>query len=219
MKCSKDSSKNKDQVEGAVLNRCVYTKHLKWVPIGDQETIFRDALPQPSNDDILIAKLNPGQELDIRLVCVKGIGRDHAKFSPVATAAYRLLPKIELLRDVYNEDADKVKESFSEGVIEVVPDKKKGRKAVVSDARKDMCSRNIFRHEHLKDAVHMSLVKDHFICKSFNRKVKREIKRRLLSDTIESTGALPPNQLMEEAIDILLSKCNSFLAELHDVRR
>ena len=35
------------------------------------------------NNDILIAKLRPGQEIDAILHCVKGIGQDHAKFSPV----------------------------------------------------------------------------------------------------------------------------------------
>ena len=35
------------------------------------------------NNDILIAKLRPGQEIDAVLHCVKGIGQDHAKFSPV----------------------------------------------------------------------------------------------------------------------------------------
>lgn len=115
-------------------------------------------------DDILIAKLSPGQELDLRLVCVKGIGRDHAKFSPVSTASYRLLPKIELLQDITGDDADLVKESFSTGVIDVVGSGK-SRYASVVNARADMCSRNIYRHDHLKDKVRMSLVKDHFICK------------------------------------------------------
>lgn len=34
-----------------------------------------------------------------------------------ATATYRLLPKIELLRPFYNEEAEQVKSSFSKGVI------------------------------------------------------------------------------------------------------
>lgn len=63
---------------------------------------------RPVHDDILIAKLRPGhvkhytctlfhctqyqcclcgvlylQEIDAKLVCVKGVGKDHAKFSPV----------------------------------------------------------------------------------------------------------------------------------------
>lgn len=30
-----------------------------------------------------MSKMRPGHELDLTLVAVKGIGRDHAKFSPV----------------------------------------------------------------------------------------------------------------------------------------
>lgn len=44
---------------------------------------FIDNPPHPVHDDILIAKLRPGQEIDLVCWCVKGIGRDHAKFSPV----------------------------------------------------------------------------------------------------------------------------------------
>ena len=38
---------------------------------------------RPVHNDVLIAKLRPGQEIDLWMFCVKGIGRDHAKFSPV----------------------------------------------------------------------------------------------------------------------------------------
>lgn len=54
-----------------------------------------------------------------RCHCVKGLGRDHAKFSPVATASYRLLPQIVLKRKFSGADAQRVKSSFSEGVIEI----------------------------------------------------------------------------------------------------
>ena len=53
-----------------------------------------DALPKPLLDDILIAKMRPGQEIEMVLICEKGIGKTHAKWSPVCTAYYRLLPDI-----------------------------------------------------------------------------------------------------------------------------
>lgn len=61
----------------------VYSKHIKWLPIGNQSETFKSADVGPIDDDILIAKMRPGHELDLKLIAVKGIGRDHAKFSPV----------------------------------------------------------------------------------------------------------------------------------------
>ena len=40
--------------------------------------------------------------------CRKGIGKDHAKFSPVATASYRLLPVITLKEEVVGQDAEEL---------------------------------------------------------------------------------------------------------------
>ncbi|KAI1302362.1 DNA-directed RNA polymerases I and III subunit RPAC1 [Halotydeus destructor] len=196
-KCFKEGGKSKE--DSKVVNREVYTEHIKWVPIGGQEDYLFNV--KPVQDKILIAKLSPGQELDLRLVCVKGIGRDHAKFSPVCTASYRLLPKITMLQEVYGDDAQLLKESFSQGVIEVKKGDDGRKVAQVVDSRKDMCSRNIYRHEHLRDTVEMTMIKDHYIF------------------TVESTGALAPEELMMQSIDILIAKCNAFIVELVDVKR
>ena len=44
------------------------------------------------------------------------------------------------------------------------------KKAVVNDARYDMCSRNAFRYDDLKDSVKLTRARDHFICKPFEKK-------------------------------------------------
>lgn len=44
----------------------------------------------------------------VQMHCRKGAGKDHAKFSPVATASYRLLPVITLKDDVMGQDAEEL---------------------------------------------------------------------------------------------------------------
>jgi DNA-directed RNA polymerase alpha subunit len=57
------------------------------------------------HDDILVAKMRPGQCIDLEAHCVKGIGAEHAKWSPVATAWYRLHPEVVLTKKVKGKDA------------------------------------------------------------------------------------------------------------------
>ena len=45
----------------------------------------------------------PRQGMEIELHCHKGIGKDHAKFSPVCTAFYRLLPIIKLHKEFFGK--------------------------------------------------------------------------------------------------------------------
>ena len=86
----------------------VYSGDLEWIPIGDQAERFRSQGipdPKPLHDDILIAKLRPGQEIEMELVCEKGIGKTHAKWSPVCTAYYRNLPDIRIVEPIQGEEA------------------------------------------------------------------------------------------------------------------
>ena len=73
-------------------NAKVLSGDLVWVPEGDQRQRLGNV--RPIHDDILIAKLRPGQEIEMDLICEKGVGKTHAKWQPVCTAYYRLLPDI-----------------------------------------------------------------------------------------------------------------------------
>jgi DNA-directed RNA polymerase I and III subunit RPAC1 len=42
-----------------------------------------------------------GQAIQLEAHCVKGLGKDHTKFSPVATASYRLLPGKSEYRNIW----------------------------------------------------------------------------------------------------------------------
>jgi DNA-directed RNA polymerase I and III subunit RPAC1 len=71
------------------------------------------------HDDILIAKLRPGQEIEMELICEKGIGKTHAKWSPVCTAFYRLMPDIKLTAPIENDDARELKALCPMGVFDI----------------------------------------------------------------------------------------------------
>ncbi|KAK2145174.1 hypothetical protein LSH36_697g03063 [Paralvinella palmiformis] len=135
------------------------------------------------------------KEIDIKVHAVKGIGKDHAKFSPVATASYRLLPEITLTETIEGALAERLKDCFAPGVIELdeVNDTIRAR---VANPRMDTCSREVLRHSELKDLIKLSRIRDHFIF------------------SVESTGSLPPDTLFMEAIKVLMSKCRGLIQEL-----
>lgn len=71
----------------------VYTGMLEWEPSGDQKKTYRGREPKPVVDDVLLVKLRPGQVVDMYCFAHKGIGADHAKFSPVGTSNLLAVPR------------------------------------------------------------------------------------------------------------------------------
>ncbi|KAJ1946172.1 DNA-directed RNA polymerase core subunit rpc40, partial [Kickxella alabastrina] len=182
------------------INSSVYSNQLIWEPKGDQEERFAMDPIRPIHDNILITKLRPGQEISCELHCDKGVGRDHAKYSPVATASYRLLPDIQILEDITGEDAELFRDCFPPGVVEIV-EEGGVKKANVVNARKDTVSREVLRHKQFEGKVRLTRVRDHFI---FN---------------IESTGAISPEKLVSQALDILIEKCDISKAAMASVMK
>ncbi|KAI9292135.1 RBP11-like subunits of RNA polymerase [Neoconidiobolus thromboides FSU 785] len=187
VQCKPKPKRSKDDQE-PYIDSSIYSSHLEFDPRGDQLTLFKDNPIRPVHDDILIAKLIPGQSIEAELHLRKGCGREHAKWSPVATASYRLMPDIILKEDIVGDLADKFVSCFPEGVAEVVVENGV-RKAKVINPRKCTMSREVLRHPELADKVILTRVRDHFLFK------------------IESTGILPPQDLLVQAINILIEKC------------
>jgi DNA-directed RNA polymerases I and III subunit RPAC1 len=175
----------------------IYSSDLTWVPQGDQE----ETLPpvRPIHDDILVAKLRPGQAIELEAHGRKGIGKDHAKFSPVATASYRLMPKIEILRPIYDKDAEELVHLYEPGVFDLIPtvpgiDPPNTKlKAQMINPYACTMSRNYMRHPVLEQSIRMSRISDHFIF------------------SIESVGAYRPGILLAEALRILQRKCHALI--------
>ncbi|XP_028785431.1 DNA-directed RNA polymerases I and III subunit rpac1 [Neltuma alba] len=201
----------------------VKSNELKWLPNGSELpaedvkpnsgskprtfTSFscsQDSLPEfstdpiaPKNLDIILAKLGPGQEIELEAHAVKGIGKTHAKWSPVATAWYRMLPEVVLLKEVKDDLAEELKNKCPVGVFDIEDIGKGRRRATVANPRAcTLCRECIRGGKEWEDRVSLRRVKDHFI---FN---------------VESTGALPPEVLFTEAVKILEEKCERVITEL-----
>jgi DNA-directed RNA polymerase I and III subunit RPAC1 len=166
----------------------VYTGMMKWVPSGGQSNRYRDDPPRPVHEDILLVKLRPGQMVDLHCFARKGRGADHAKFSPVATASYRLLPHIMLRGPIPREHQEKFKGCFPDGVVEIEDDEAGEPQVVIKNPRKDTVSREMLRHPEFEGLVELARIRDHFL---FN---------------VESAGQYAPEDLVPEAINIMLSK-------------
>ncbi|KAL7088127.1 hypothetical protein ACP275_13G109400 [Erythranthe tilingii] len=166
-------------------------------------TCSQDSLPEfssnpiaPTHDDITLAVLGPGQEIELEAHAVKGMGKTHAKWSPVATAWYRMLPEVILLQEIEDEKAEELIQKCPVNVFDM-EDIGKGRKrATVARPRSCTLCRECIRGDDWDKLVALQRVKDHFIF------------------TIESTGALPPDVLFTEAVKILEDKCERVITEM-----
>jgi DNA-directed RNA polymerases I and III subunit RPAC1 len=197
-------------------NAHVYARDLIWEPVGRQKNFFKGPHGEirPVNPDILIAKMRPGQVIDVEMHCIKGIGADHAKFSPVCTATYRLLPTIEIVKPILGEDARKFARCFPKGVIglEDVSEEEAARKgsgyeghagekkAVVTNTFKDTVSRECLRHEEFDGKVKLGRVRDHFIF------------------SVESTGQFRSDTMFLDSIRILRAKCTDLRKDVENMR-
>ncbi len=92
---------------------------MKWVPIGKQEEKFKNTPIRPVYEDILLSKMRPGQEMEMELMCEKGVGKTHAKWSPVSTAYYRLLPEISLNEEISGDEAQELKKKCPADVFDI----------------------------------------------------------------------------------------------------
>uniref|UniRef100_A0A0P4WSQ0 DNA-directed RNA polymerases I and III subunit RPAC1 n=1 Tax=Scylla olivacea TaxID=85551 RepID=A0A0P4WSQ0_SCYOL len=197
VRCTKnqEASANETNADVLYVNRKVLSSSLKWVPLGNQPDIFQESNMQPLHQDILLAKMNCGHEINLEAFAVKGIGSDHAKFQP-GMCWYRMLPEIEITREVEGKQADLLQTCFSPGVIDIVTTANGKRIAKVKDARNDSCSRNVFQHDSIKDAVKLTRKTDHIIF------------------YIESHSVLKSYEILEESVKIMSAKCDTLLGEI-----
>ncbi|GAX75632.1 hypothetical protein CEUSTIGMA_g3076.t1 [Chlamydomonas eustigma] len=193
-----------------IINDRVTSGHLQWLPSGSEmpdETggkfasgqSYMAGLTEPHavHDDILIAKLRPGQSITLEAHCIRGEGREHAKWSPVATAWYRLYPEVKV-----------IKEEIGDEVIDELIETAPGLFYRHASSGK-LCAGIAREHEQHLEKVRLMLDREEI--SSCVQLLKR---KHHFIFTIESTGILPPNTLFLQALEILSRKAQKLADKL-----
>ena len=176
-------------------NAKVTSGMIKYEPFPDasQHHLFGDQPPAPVHEDIVVCKLRPGQELDISLHATKNIGKEHAKWSPVSTAAYRMLPEVKLKKELRGNDAKELVQMCPAKVFDIEDDR-----AIVARPRDCTMCRECIRVSPWDERVQLTRKRDQFIF------------------DVESAGGLPAATLITEGLDVLMQKCDTLLANVDD---
>ena len=144
-------------------------------------------------DPILIMKLSRNQIVDFLLIAKKGIGRTHAKWSPVATCIMRAEPIVELLDNKLNTELTVAQ-----------------RNTLI-----ERCPRKVYRLDDLKLTVEIEDVNACNLCNecikytkdiNVNNAIRIDESENKFIFTVESTGALPPEDIVIKALKVLSQK-------------
>eukprot|EP00887_Chlorella_sp_A99_P005135 scaffold25.g5135.t1 len=163
---------------------------------GSQTEVVADV--RPVHDDILIAKLRPGQAIELEAHCVKGVGEEHAKWSPVATAWYRLKPEVALLQAPRGALAAELAAELP-GLFTLVGAGEGASVALGDPLQHDKLLEKLRRlssEDKWRPYLQLRKRKNHFLW------------------MVESTGAWRPHELFAYAVRVMISKADKVLEGL-----
>ncbi|GLU09204.1 hypothetical protein SLE2022_260770 [Rubroshorea leprosula] len=175
-----------------VTSKDLYSSDHTVVPVDFTDSAAYDS---PEQRGIIIVKLRRGQELRLRAIARKGIGKDHAKWSPAATVTFMYEPEIYINEDMMEtltlEEKMSLVESSPTKVFDIDPNT---QQVVVVDPEA-----YTYDDEVLKKVEAMGkpgLIEIHAKEDSF-------------IFTVESTGAIKASQLLLNAIEVLKQKLDA----------
>ncbi len=155
------------------------------------ELVSESQTVMPVTEKVPLIKLAKGQKLKLEAYARLGKGKVHAKWQPVCVCAYKYYPKIETPEGKC-EDCQKCADICPKKVLAM-----KGEKVDV----RDLLACNL-----CMDCVEA--------CPRKEEGIKVEWEKNAFIMNLESTGALPPERVLQEATKILDKQLNEFEEQL-----
>jgi DNA-directed RNA polymerase II subunit RPB3 len=188
---------NIKHTDGEGGNRDVHASEL--VCDSEEATVY----PVGQDNGVLLVKLGVNQELKLTANAYKGIGKEHAKWSPCAVATYQFDPDVTIDRGAMDQlDEDKKREFAEVCPTKVFAYREESRTVIVEDAPK--CT----------------------YCKECKWKAKEWNMPGLVTVkpkpgrfvfTVETTGHLKPQEIVLSALQQLKEKLTKLETELQTV--
>ncbi|MCS7123839.1 MAG: DNA-directed RNA polymerase subunit D [Candidatus Bathyarchaeota archaeon] len=145
----------------------------------------------PISDKIPIVKLAKGQKLRLEAYAKLGRGKNHAKWQPVSTCSYKYLPEIKV--DYKNCDV-------CGKCVEICPRK------VLTKKEKEIVVRDLLACTLCQDCVD--------VCPKKPPAIQVGWEENSFIFSLESTGVLPPERIMIEAVKILKKQLKKFASQI-----
>lgn len=156
---------------------------------------------------VVIAKLACGQTIDLDCVALKGIGKDHAKWSPVCCSVFRYTPVVFVNEDEAAKLSGELREKFDE-----------------------VCPRNIIKMERdldgnctgrvvLGDTKGCNYCNECIQFASINKVpdlVRVEDRPGMFEYYVESTGVMPPEKIVSSAFGVIIDKLKNIKTALNE---
>jgi DNA-directed RNA polymerase II subunit RPB3 len=160
------------------------------------------------HNPILLAKLRQGQEIDLIAIARKGVGKEHAKWSPACAVTYKNEPIIQLRQHRLDEMNDVLKKEFVNSCPSKVYKFDETSKKVIADIEDLNVFNCTFCQECTRKAQQMGIPD----LVSITEKEDRFL------FSLEITGALSPEEIVFNAIKVLQQKIVKVQTSFQEIR-
>lgn len=170
----------------------------------------QDEQDEAQDAGIAIVKMGPGQRLKLKAVARMGIGKEHAKWSPVAVATYRFWPVIK----INEEQVATLTMEQKQEMIDVCPDRILELDEITGSIKPVDNYWDIATYtedlKYYQDSIKKRKEDDDFVV------IEHSTDRFIFQ--VESTGSMDADEIVFSALRVLKSRLTNLANEVENLK-